>query len=197
MDGANLIWTKMSEDATLSAASDPALPVLRTKIDDFEAAHALTKTEKNAVPAREAQRESLWSSLGSELGAVQRLCDAAPGDAGTIAASAGMRLKARRRDTVELLTAQLTTTKGTVALRASLALLIAMLPPGRGQGGKRTILWRYTVNNGASYVDVESTPFVTREVAGLPLGVDVGFEVALRDRRGTSAWSQTYILHVY
>ncbi len=187
----------MSGNPTTFAVCTPTMPILRGLIDDFVTANNLTKSNKGAVPARETKRDNLWAGLGSERGCVQILCDANPEQADSIATSAGMQLKQHSSPDQKILTGVLTTTKGSVALKASLKLLIAMLPSVKGQGGKRTILWRYTLDGGKTFVNADSTPFITTVISGLPLGTDVGFEVALKDRRGTTNWSQTFTLHVY
>jgi hypothetical protein len=67
----------------------------------------------------------------------------------------------------------------------------------KGKAGKRTIFFRYTLDGGKSFIDVEATPWVTTTVSGLPLNTDVGFQVSLKDRRRRTPWSQTYTVHVY
>ncbi len=197
IDGTDAICTNVSGNATLSAACTPAMTVYRGQIDAFVKANGATKTSRGAVPAREAAREVLWGSSDSIRAGIQVLCEASPEQAGAIAASAGMKLKEPRNAVPQLLQVKVLPGRGAAFLKASLALLVAMLPDVKGRGGKRTIFWRYTLDGSKSFVDVEATPWVTTTASGLPLNTDVGFQVSLKDRRGRTAWSQTITVHVY
>jgi hypothetical protein len=196
-EGATNTSAKLTANAAVFPNCDPTPPVLAGQVAAFVAADVLTKTNKGAIPAREAQREILWGGLEGVRGSVQKVCDSNPEQAAVYASQAGLALLERHPPVPVILAGALTTTKGAVRLKASLALLTAMLPPVKGKGGRKTILWRYTLDGGKTFVTADSTPFVTTTIAGLPLETDVGFQVALKDRRGTTSWSQTFVLHVY
>jgi hypothetical protein len=83
--------------------------------------------------------------------------------------------------------------KVTIALGQGIAHLqanVAQLPdPSVKNSVSRMFLWRHTVDGGKTIVNDDPTPTGRTIITGLPLGVDVGFAIAVKDSTGISPWS--------
>jgi len=194
--GARNVQTKMTANAAIFVSPNPSMAVLLQQIADYATAQfAVVSTRaRGATQLRAVKRDVLWSSLVSERSCVQILCDNSPENAANIAASAGMRLFNTFVPHREILTAELTTTQGQVALKAAASLLVA---PGTGKARARTYLWRFSIDGGKTFTNADPTPLAHTLVSGLPAGTLVGFQVAVKDGVGTSEWSQTTALLIH
>ena len=186
--GSKNMQAKMVQSASVFVSPNPSMAIFGQQCSDFEAAHeAVVNTRaKGAAGIRLAKRDIVRASATSELAYLQSLCDAAPQNASTYAADAGVRLwtpGTRNRDVLE---ADLVPgSPGEVALVAAASLLV---PPGARPARLRTYLWRHTLDGGKTFVSDDPTPVAHTTISDLPLNTLVGFQVAVKDSVGTSDW---------
>jgi hypothetical protein len=193
--GGRGIHDKLAENAATFPSPNPPLDVLLQHLTALEQAQRYLRSTgaDGAAAARDVARTTFWASLQSEQAMVQTVVDANPEHAAHFAAIAGMRLAkvpVRHKEDLEALP---TTEPGKVLLKANAKALVAS---GKGKARKRTYLWRYSVDLGTTWIQVEGTPVAYVEIGGLPLNTDVMFQVAVKDSAGTGAWSQAVTLFV-
>jgi hypothetical protein len=190
--GAKLIQSKITVNASMFGALSVTMAALLILITAFDTANQNTKTTKAASGARKVALDNLWSALKSLMANVQTAVDQSPGEAASFAQAAGMALGKDPDHVKEILAAALTTVSGVVHLVANRTLLV---PPSGRKSSHRTFLWRQLI--AGVYTNLDSTPVANTTVTGLPMNTEVGFEVAVKDAKGVSAWSQTVTIQVH
>jgi hypothetical protein len=192
--GARIIQGKQAASTSLL----PALPVspsaLLNQITDAEAVHLETKTTRGLIGTRTTKIGLIWTSLGSNLHYCQGLCDNNPSQALVLADASGYHVTQVGSAVRPLIGITLEIGKGTVHLRANVAQIPA--PSGK-KTVSRTWLWRHTLDGGHTILNDDPSPTSRTTITGLPLGVDVGFGVAVKDSTGTGPWSIWIPIHVH
>jgi hypothetical protein len=180
-----------------STAGFPALPVspaiLEQQITDVETVHLQTKTSRGLVPLRTSKVDILWNSLQADCTYCESVCQQNPEQGLALASSCGFLVVTagqRARDVIEV---KLDLGKGIAHLRANTKMLPA--PSGRPSVAV-TYLWRHSVDGLKTIVSDDPTPTAHITIAGLPLGGDVNFGVAVKDSSGVSPWSQWIVAHI-
>jgi hypothetical protein len=167
------------------------MAALLVLITSFDTALQNTKTAKDAGGALTIARDNLWSALKSLLANVQTAVDQSPEQGDSLAQAAGMKIGKDPGHVKAILAASLTTVPGVVKLVANRTLLV---PPSGKKSSHRTFLWRQRI--AGVYTNLDSTPVANTTVTGLPMNTEVGFEVAVKDSKGVSTWTQTVTLLV-
>jgi hypothetical protein len=192
--GARIIQQKQAANTALL----PALPVSPTtllgQITDGESVHLQTKTTRGLIGTRTTKINIIWTSLESNLSYSQGLCDNNTSQALVLADASGYHVTQVGIHARELITITLELGHGTVHLRAN----VAQIPVPSGKPSvSRLWLWRHTIDGGKTIVNDDPTPTAHTTITGLPLGVDVGFGVAVKDSTGTGPWSIWIPIHVH
>ena len=192
--GAHIIQEKQAA----STAILPALPVspatLLGQIADAEAVHLQTKTTRGLIGTRTTKIGVVWTSLESNLHYCQGLCDNNPSQGLVLADASGYHVTQIGTAFRPLIGITVDVGKGTVRLRANVAQFPA--PSGK-KSVALTWLRRHTLDGGKTIVNDDPTPTSRTIITGLPLGVDVGFSVAVKDSTGTGPWSIWIPAHVH
>ena len=184
--GCHVIQTKQAASTTLL----PALPVspstLLGQITAAEAIHLQTKTTKGLIGTRTTAINVVWTSLESNLGYCQGLCDNNPSQALTLADASGYHVTQIGSAARPLIGITLAIGQGIAHLKAN----VAQFPAPSGKPSVRvTWLWRHSVDGGKTIVNDDPTPTSKTTIAGLPLGVEVNVSAAVKDTTGTGPWS--------
>jgi len=179
------IYNGLHGSPGLYPAPNPPLVTFLSQIQSLDVAQVAVGTRtRGSASARDAQRDVLWSSLELLLKYVQSLCDASPEHAAALIETAGMVVAippTHGKDVLEVRQQQ----PGTVALSAYVALLTA------GKGSKKTSFnWRYTLDDGQTWIQPLSTPVGNIVIKGLTPMTTVGFCVSVSDSDGVGPWSQ-------
>jgi hypothetical protein len=203
--GSEVVQGKFAANsATLS--NPPVSPAaFETQITDLKAKHLATKTNKAAVPAREAAANIVWATCKSLCAFTLQLCYASPEQASTIIAASGFKesgVGTRQKETLELF---LTTNPGEIRCEANASKLEGS---GNRKAGNRDYHWRYGVVSTpvpgavapvpvpAAWINDEATPVARTLITGIPPLTYVAVQVAVKDSVGRGAWSQSVIILV-
>jgi hypothetical protein len=192
--GTKLVQSRLGTSSSIFTALPVSPATLLTQIGDVEGVHLQTKTNKGLVPLRTSKVDLLWNSLEADCTYCQGLCQQNPEQGLAWANASGFHVVLVGDHTKEVITVKVDLGKGVAHLGANKALLPA--PSGR-KSAALTYLWRHTVDGGKSIVNDDSTPTHVTTLTGLPLGVDVGFQVAVKDSKAVGPWSQwiTALVH--
>ena len=184
--GCHVIQTKQAASTTLL----PALPVspstLLGQITAAEAIHLQTKTTKGLIGTRTTAINLIWTSLESNLSYSQGLCDNNPSQALVLADASGYHITEVGTPVRPLIGITLDIGVGTAHLKANVAQFPA--PSGK-KSVALTWLWRHSIDGGKTIVNDDPTPTGETTITGLPLGTQVNFSAAVKDRTGTGPWS--------
>ena len=192
--GARVIQQKQAASTSLLPALPVAPTALLNQITDAEAVHLETKTTRGLIGTRTTKIGLIWTSLESNLHYCQALCDGNPSQGLVLADASGYHVTQIGTAFRPLIGITVDLGKGAVRLRANVAQFPA--PSGR-KSAARTWLWRHTLDGGKTIVNDDPTPTSRTIITGLPLGVDVGFSVAVKDSTGTGPWSIWIPAHVH
>jgi hypothetical protein len=167
------------------------------QINDLQAKHLVTRTNKAAVPAREEAADLVWATLRSLCGFTLQLCYANPEQASTIIAASGFQENLASTRQKEILTLSLTTNAGEIHCAANASKLVGA---GTRKSGNRDYHWRHGIvptpaNGGAPaaptvWINDESTPVAHTLITGILPFTYVCVEVAVKDSVGLGHWSQ-------
>jgi hypothetical protein len=191
--GASTIQGRLATNASLFGSLPVSASVLQNQIMDAHSAHLATKTNKGLVGVRTTKIGIVWTSLVTDCAYVQLLSDQNPALAQQYAEGSGFRIWEGGARSKALLDAELTNNKGEVKLEANASLLEA---PSGMKSAQRLYLWRHTLD-GKTYIDDDATTVSYTLIQGLPLLTEVGFQVAVKDSKGASAWSQTVTILIH
>jgi hypothetical protein len=192
--GARVIQQKQAASTGLL----PALPVSPTallgQITDAEAVHLQTKTIRGLIGTRTTKINLIWTSLEGNLSYCQGLCDNNPSQALLLADASGYHVTEVGTHVRDLIAVTLEIGHGIVHLRAN----VAQIPVPSGKPSvSRLWLWRHTLDGGKTIINDDPTSTSRATITGLPLGVDVGFGVAVKDSTGTGPWSIWIPVHIH
>jgi hypothetical protein len=197
VEGTGVIQGKFADNAAVLVSPPVTPPVYLGQINDLSAKHLLTKTDKAAVPAREAAADLVWASTKSLCGFTLQLCYANPGQASTIIAASGFKESLPNTHQKEILALSLTTNAGEIHCEANASKLVGA---GTRKSGRRDYHWRHgivpTPAPGAApaaptvWINDESTPVARTTITGIPPLTLVCVEVAVKDSVGLGNWSQ-------
>lgn len=201
--GSEVVQGKFAANsATLS--NPPVSPdIFEVQITDLKEKHLATKTNKAAVPAREASADIVWATCKSLCSFTLQLCYANPTQASTIIAASGFKESAVgtwQKETLELF---LTTNPGEIRCAANASKLEGS---GNRKAGNRDYHWRHGVVSTpvpgavapvpAAWINDEATPVARTLITGIPPLTYVAVQVAVKDSVGLGAWSQSVIILV-
>jgi hypothetical protein len=178
-------------------------PVFLGQLNDLQAKHLVTKTNKAAVPAREAAADLVWATVTGLCGFTLQLCYANPEQASTIIAASGFQERAANTHQKEILALSLTTNPGEIHCEANASKLVGA---GTRKSGNRDYHWRHGIvpppAPGAApaaptvWINDESTPVAHTLITGIPPLTLVSVEVAVKDSVGLGNWSQSVTILV-
>jgi hypothetical protein len=142
---------------------------------------------RDRVPGAAAQRDAALATVAAsteQLRAfVEGLCNASPEAAATLVQGMGMYLSSRAPRAKVPLRAKQGSQPGTVALYASVALLVI------GKGA-RFWSWQSSVDGGKTWVSAPSTPAAKTTITGLPVLTEVLFRACVTDKKtGQGPWT--------
>jgi len=184
--GAQLRHDSWNENVKLLGVPSIDLPTFQDQITETVDADQAVKTTKNARPLRKAKVGVLWSTLEVYRGFLQQLCDAHPDQASVYISSANFQQAQVGEKQRYPLTAEATTAPGEVLLVIYSPLLVT---PANKPYARRTHFIRHSLDGGKTFVNDEATSASRAVVSGLPPMVEILFQVAAKDRSGTSAYS--------
>jgi hypothetical protein len=201
--GSDVIQAKFAANSA-ALPNPPVSPAaFETQIVDLKSKQLATKTNKAAVPAREASADVVWATVKSLCGFTLQLCYANPEQASTIIASSGFQesgVGTRQKETLELF---LTTNAGEIRCEANASKLTA---PGNRKAGNRDYHWRHGIVSTpapgavapvpAAWINDDATPVARTLLTGIPPLTYVAVQVAIKDSVGLGAWSQSAIILV-
>jgi hypothetical protein len=180
-----------------AAAGFPALPVstaiLTQQLSDVETVHLQTKTTRGLVPLRTSKVDIFWNSLEADCTYCEGICQQNPEQGLALASSSGFHVVIVGEHIRDVIEVKVDLGKGIAHLLANTKMLPA--PSGRPSVAV-TYLWRHSVDGLKTIVSDDPTPTARITIAGLPLGVDVNFGVAVKDSTGVSPWSQWIVAHI-
>jgi hypothetical protein len=201
--GSEVVQEKFAANsATLQ--SPPVSPAtFETQITDLKAKQLATKTDKAAIPAREASADLVWATCKSLCGFTLQLCYVSPGQASTIIAASGFKesvVATRQKETLGLL---LTTNAGEIRCEANASKLTG---PSTRKTGNRDYHWRHGIVSTpvpgavapvpAAWTNDEATPVAHTLITGIPPLTYVAVQVAVKDSVGLGAFCQSVIILV-
>jgi hypothetical protein len=184
--GAWGIHNGLADHPDLFPAPSPPLGTLLSLIKAAEAAQIQARTRAiGSAATRDVKVGELWTCLELLLKYVQSRADESSDLAEMLIQNAGMKVATPPVHGKGLLEIR-QTQPGTVVVSAFVSLL-------RAQGGCKsrrvTFNWRYTADNGETWIQPPSTPVGNIEISGLPSMTRVGFSVCISDATGTRPWS--------
>jgi hypothetical protein len=165
--------------------------VFGPEVTDLDTKHQATKTNKNAVGARNASRDTVWGSLVLLLAFVNDLCRKQPDQAATIIDASGFPQCDVGHAVKPLVGLSATTNPGEVGVEANASQL---LPPSGKKHTRKTWLYRHSVDGGKTWISDDPQPVARTLLKGLPAQVEVAVQVAVKDATGQSAWTQSYTI---
>ena len=164
---ARAIDNALRADTARFASPVPTLVVLRAQITALDTAQQAVATRaRDAVPARNTARDTLWTSL-------QTLADAAGEGAVALIKAAGMNVALPHALHKPLLQVKLTTTPGLVQVIAHATMLRA------GTRKPVTYLWYYSIDSGHTWVLGNYSSVAHSTIRGLPPMTTCLFRVAI------------------
>jgi len=174
---AKAIAAAMGNSATTFPAPTPPLATLDADIDTLVSAETLAGTKaKGAAAARNDKLAIVIADLEQERAYVQKVVDANPGKAETIAQAAAMALKKAPNRNTPAVSVKPSTVSGKVDLRA-LAVKYAAHE------------WEYS-SDGKSWTSLPSTIQAKTTLTGLTAGSTVYIRHRTVTKAGVSDWSQ-------
>ena len=201
--GSEVIQGKFAANGATLLNPPVAPAAFETQITDLKAKNLATKTNKAAVPAREASADVVWATCKSLCAFTLQLCYVNPEQASTLIASSGFKesgVGTRQKETLELV---LTTNAGEIRCQANASKLTG---PAQRKAGNRDYHWRHGIVSTpvagavapvpAAWINDEATPVARTLVTGIPPLTYVAVQVAVKDSVGLGAWSQSVIILV-
>ncbi len=145
----------------------------------------IVKTTKGMVPARNAKRDILWTSLESERMYVQSLSDLLPPAQGSsIITEAGMYIGLANAHQKPIILCKLGVS-GSVQVLVNVSLLAKT-------SKNKTFYWQSTNDGGKTYNNVAAGPEPSITLTGLAPLSTVGFRAAVKVSKEPQAdWTQT------
>jgi hypothetical protein len=191
----------------VNSATLPNPPVspatFETQITDLKVKQLATKTNKAAIPAREASADVVWATCKSLCAFTLQLCYVSPEQASTIIAASGFKESGVATRQKEILDLFLTTNAGEIRCEANASKLEG---PGNHKAGNRDYHWRHGIVSTpvagavapvpAAWINDEATPVARTLVTGIPPLTYVAVQVAVKDSVGLGAFSQSVIILV-
>ena len=172
------VHDQMAAHATLFPSPDPALTVLQAHIDDARTKYQASKTRAVGTAAARIESEKvLAGDLGTERAYVQKIVNANPENANSIAASAGMTIRASGTKSKDPLTAK----RGTLAGSADLV--------AKAQTGAKAYEWQVSTDGGKSWVDAPPTTKAKASIPNLTVATTVHFRHRPITKSGPGDWS--------
>jgi hypothetical protein len=174
---AQAIASAMANSATTFPTPTPPLAQLNTDIDNVVSAQTLASTKaKGAAAARNDKLAIVVADLEQERGYVQKIVNANPGQAETIAQAAGMALRKVPTRNIPDVSVKPDRVSGSVLLRA--------------KGAKDSAHeWQYS-SDGKTWTSLPSTMLAKTTIIGLMAGSTVYVQHRTVGRTGISNWSQ-------
>ena len=201
--GSEVVQTKFAANAALLPNPPVSPAAFETQIVDLKTKNLATKTNKAAVPAREASADVVWATVKNLCGFTLQLCYASPEQASTIIAGSGFKESGVGTHEKEILGLFLTTNQGEIRCEASASKLEA---PGKRKTASRDYHWRHGIVSTpvpgavapvpAVWINDEATPVARTLITGIPPLTYVAVQVAVKDSVGLSEWSQSVIVLV-
>lgn len=174
---AQAIASAMANNATMFPAPTPPLATLNTDIDNVVSAQTVASTKaKGAAAARNDKLAIVIADLDQERGYVQKIVDATPSQAETIAQAAGMALRKVPTRNIPDVSVKPGKVSGTVLLQA--------------KGAKYAAHEWQTSSDGKTWTSVPSTMEAKTTVSGLTVGTTVYVQHRTVSKTGISNWSQ-------
>ena len=201
--GSELVQTKFATN-TAELLDPPVSPAtFGMQIADLKAKHLATKTNKAAVPAREASANVVWATVKGLCGFTLQRCYASPEQASMIIASSGFKEAGVGKREKEILALFLTTNPGEIRCEANASKLRVRRSARRGTvtstGGTASSARRSPAPSPPSPrrgSTTTSTPVTRTLITGIAPLTYVAVQVAVKDSTGLGAWSQSVILLV-
>jgi hypothetical protein len=187
---AKCVHAAMSAHASTYAAAPVAMATFLALIQALDEGQQGVRNRTMTGAERDLRRDAVWSALEALRVFVQSLCDESPEQALTLIQNAGLEVADAPVHAKPLLGVRQGPQAGMVILEAHAGLLAT----GKG---RMFFNWEYTVNGGASWIAVPSTPWARTTIAGLPALVTCGFRVSVTDPVGQGEWSQVVALLVH
>ena len=183
--GAKLIYAGLSGKPGTYIACNPPLPILLQQITDLDTAQGIVKTTRGTVPARNAKRDTLWTSLESERMYVQWLSDQLPPEQGSaIILGAAMHVGLAGAHQKPIILCKLGVS-GAVQVLVNVSLLANTYK-------NRTFYWQSTSDGGKSYNNFGAGPDPHITLTGLAPLTTIGFRAAVKGLEEPQAdWTQT------
>jgi hypothetical protein len=175
---AKAIAEAMANSATTFPSPTPPLATLNADISALDTAQTATHAgTKGLVAARNDKMAIVVVDLEQERAYVQKVVDANPAQAQTIAEAAGMALAKSPAKTKPALSAKPATVSGSVVLAAKAAKYTSND-------------WQYSTDN-KTWTSLPSTMQAKTTVVGLQPGVVLYFRHRAVTKSGATDWSQT------
>jgi hypothetical protein len=185
---ATAMYDGMNADKTTYASPNPPLPTFLGLIQGTSTAqNAVKQRTIGAAATRDAERDLLWTAMGTELVYIQSVADANPSRSVSILLNGGVLVIEPRSLAKGLLTLKNGAASGTVECFANVGLLMSALTTKRSQN--RFFNWRYTLDGGKSYTGLPSTTHPQTTITGLTPQAVVGVQVNLNIATGPGEWS--------
>jgi hypothetical protein len=158
----------------------PPLAQLASDTAAFDTAQQLAETRvKGSVEARDAQKAIVLADLHALRAYVQTVVDADPSNGASIAALAGMSVRATPKSTTSPLSVKPNKkTSGSVDVRASLV------------APRSSHEWEYSIDGGKTYVSTPPTLQAKTTITGLVPGSTVSVRHRAVTKTGPDDWSQ-------
>lgn len=190
--GAEIVQGKVAENPDdIFDGAPVSATELAAKIADLGTKQQATKTDKNAIGARNVARDALYDSLELLLTFVNDLCHKQAARALAIIETSGFRVAEVPRAFKQLVRLSATTTPGEVAVEVNASLLV---PPSGKKHAQRTWLFRHRLRGGEAFIDDAVQPVARTVIEGLPPFVEIEVQVAVKDATSQSAWTQSFTI---
>jgi hypothetical protein len=156
----------------------PSVATLQAQVDTLDHAQTAVLTRSGtAVPARDAAKTAVESSLRAVRGYVQYVADANPERADAIARSAGMSVKA----SMGRVTPEIAVRKGAVPG--------SVVVTAKSLGRHAMYEWAISTDQGHTWTSVPATFVAKTTIVELAIGTSYAFRVRTHSRTGVDGWS--------
>jgi len=173
---ASAIHDAMSKSSTTYPSPPVAMPVFAAHIADLVAKQVTVQTRTAGAAAdRDAARKLVVTDLGQQQGYVQRLVNADPANAESLAQDAGMSLRK-------------VAPYAKPPLVAKPAFAGAMRLIAKATKGGRAYDWQYSADGGRTWVSVPSCTSANTVISGLQVGALLSFRHRAITKDGPQDW---------
>ncbi len=191
LEGSENSQGKFAANAALFGGAPVSATVWASQNTDLSTKHQATKTNKGAIGTRDAALDTVWVTLETNCAFVNTLVHQQPAQGVSIIEQSGFQIHKVGYHAKQLVELFATTNPGEVRVEANASML---LPPSGKKHTRKTWLFRHSLDGGKTWITDDSEPVARTLLKGLPAQVEIQVQVAVKDSKGQSAWTQSFTI---